>query len=76
MFSIYIRADKKMFFISKNNKIKILIIMLEIIKLTVKILRKNLAFGIRLIGFVLTLPSAVLYDLSDLIKNNEQQFDF
>lgn len=41
-----------------------------------KWLRKHLAFGIRLIGFVLTLPSAVLYDLSDLIKNKEDYFDF
>lgn len=41
-----------------------------------KWLRKNLAFGIRLVGFIWSLPTRVMYDLSDLIKNKDDYFDF
>lgn len=41
-----------------------------------KWLRKHLAFGIRLVGFIWSLPTRVMYDLSDLIKNKEDVFDF
>lgn len=38
--------------------------------------RFNLALGVRLIGFFWTLPSALMYTLSDFIKNKEDKFNF
>lgn len=34
------------------------------------------ALGIRVLGFILSLPSAMLYTVSDLIKNKEDEFEF
>ena len=38
--------------------------------------RFNLALGVRIIGLILSMPSALLYTLSDLIKNKEDRFEF
>jgi hypothetical protein len=38
--------------------------------------RFNLALGIRLIGYILSFPTAVMYDISNLIKNKEDKFNF
>lgn len=38
--------------------------------------RFYLAFGIRLIGYIWSLPTMLMYDLSNLIKNKEDEFNF
>ena len=42
----------------------------------IKWFRNNLAFGIRFLGFLIVFPSAILYDISDIIKNKEDNFTF
>jgi hypothetical protein len=38
--------------------------------------RFYLAFGIRIIGFLFEFPSSLFYDLSNIIKNKEDEFTF
>lgn len=38
--------------------------------------RYYIALGIRVFAFIVKLPSAILYDLSDLIKNKGDKFTF
>lgn len=38
--------------------------------------RLQLALGVRLIGFIWSLPSILMYALSDFIKNKEDKFNF
>lgn len=41
-----------------------------------KQLRHYTAFALRFFAWVLNLPSAFLYDLSNIIKNKEDDFSF
>lgn len=34
------------------------------------------AFGFRFCGFIMSLPAAIMYTISDLIKNKEDEFNF
>lgn len=38
--------------------------------------RFYLAFGIRVIGFILSFPTAICNTISDMVKNNEDEFNF
>lgn len=38
--------------------------------------RFYLALGIRLMGFIWMFPTSVMYDISNLIKNKEDKFNF
>lgn len=38
--------------------------------------RFYLAMGIRLVGFIWKFPATIMYSLSDIIKNKEDEFDF
>lgn len=41
-----------------------------------KTFRFYLALGLRLVGFIWSLPTRVMYDLSNFIKNKEDEFNF
>lgn len=41
-----------------------------------KTFRHLASFAVRLLGFILSLPSAILYTISDLIKNKNDEFNF
>ena len=34
------------------------------------------ALGLRIIGYILSFPTAVIYTISDMVKNNEDEFNF
>lgn len=34
------------------------------------------ALGIRVLGYIISFPTAVLYTISDMIKNKEDEFNF
>ena len=34
------------------------------------------ALGIRVLGYIVSFPTAVLYTISDMIKNKEDEFNF
>lgn len=41
-----------------------------------KNIRFYTALALRTFGYILNLPSALFYDLSDIIKNKEDEFTF
>ena len=41
-----------------------------------KTIKYYLAFAFRLLGFILSLPSAICNTISNLIKNEEDEFNF
>lgn len=48
----------------------------ELLHKTIKTIRWYAAFALRLIGYVLSIPSVFFYALSNLVKNNEDFFIF
>lgn len=44
--------------------------------MNMKTLKFYLALGIRLIGFIWSFPTAIMYTISNLIKNKEDNFNF
>ena len=41
-----------------------------------KTVRHYLAFALRFVGYIFSLPTALLNTLSDLIKNDDDEFNF
>lgn len=38
--------------------------------------RFYLALGFRVLGYILSLPTAICYSISNMVKNNEDKFNF
>lgn len=38
--------------------------------------RFYLALGIRIVGYILSFPTAICNTISDMVKNKEDEFDF
>lgn len=41
-----------------------------------KTIKYYLAFAFRLLGYIWSLPTMIMYTISDLIKNKEDEFNF
>ena len=48
----------------------------ELLIKTIKTIRWYAAFALRLIGYILSIPTVFFYALSNMVKNNEDDFVF
>lgn len=48
----------------------------ELLQKTIKTIRWYAAFSLRLIGYIMSIPTVFFYAVSNMVKNNEDDFIF